>query len=140
MGKLPIKGDYTPHWADTAFMVKAEAGNACVRCGRIHHVDSGYVLTVHHFDGDKGNDARWNLMALCHRCHLSVQARVDPNTPLMFDPSPWSMPYIAGFYEAGRGIPGPTYSLGEWIEEYERTIGAWPAWAPRPTGTEVRDG
>lgn len=56
------------------------------------------ILTVHHLDGDKANDAWWNTLALCQRCHLTVQCRVDPNTPFFLEHSEWAKPYIAGFY------------------------------------------
>lgn len=35
------------------------------------------ILTVHHLDGDKLNCRWWNLAALCQRCHLSIQGRVN---------------------------------------------------------------
>lgn len=97
------------------------------------------MLTVHHFTGDKGCNEPWNLMALCQRCHLSVQARVDPETPLLMEPADWARPYIAGFYESGRGMPGPTYDLLGWIEKYEAQVQPWPSWAPdlqNPTNQE----
>lgn len=128
------KGEYPDNWPAIAREVKTDADWHCVRCGHANDNTSGHVLTVHHFDGDKANCERWNLMALCQRCHLSVQARVDPEMPLMFWPSVWAMPYIAGFYESGRGMPGPVYDLGEWRDEYESEVGAWPAWAPTPQG------
>ncbi len=56
------------------------------------------ILTVHHFDGDKSNDAWWNTLALCQRCHLTIQSRVDPDIPFFFEHSEWAKPYIAGFY------------------------------------------
>ncbi len=115
-----------------ALRVKDAANWCCIRCGYVHDVATGHVLTVHHFDGDKANCERWNLMALCQRCHLSVQARVNPESPLLFTPRPWAMPYIAGFYAAGRGVPGPLYSLAGWVEEYTRGVGPWPEWAPTP--------
>ncbi|MEM6853008.1 MAG: HNH endonuclease signature motif containing protein [Planctomycetota bacterium] len=132
MAVLPTRGEYPKDWPSIARAVKDEACWRCVRCGTAHCVATGHVLTVHHFDGDKANCARWNLMALCQRCHLSVQARVDPEVPLMFPPAVWAMPYIAGFYEAGRGVPGPLYDLAGWVEQYGPE--AWPAWAPQPEG------
>ena len=130
---------YPENWREIACAVKDEAGWTCARCGHEHHYESGHVLTVHHFDGDKANCERWNLMPLCQRCHLSVQGRVNPEVPLMFHPSPWAMPYIAGFYEAGRGVPGPTYDLVVWCEIYEEAMGrVWPDWAPQPQ--EASDG
>lgn len=131
---LPTRGEYPENWKEIADLVKSEAGHRCVRCHHAHDVEAGYTLTVHHFDGDKANCERWNLMPLCQRCHLSVQSRVDPETPLMFDPAAWSMPYIAGFYEAGRGMPSPLYDLAWWITDYNETgygMGIeWPKWAP----------
>lgn len=127
---LPTRGTYPPDWPAIAKLVKDEAGWRCVRCLHTHCVESGHVLTAHHFDGDKCNCQRWNLMALCQRCHLSVQGRVDPEIGLLVMPSVWSMPYIAGFYEAGRGVPGPFYDLAKWIGEYVATRGPWPHWAP----------
>lgn len=56
------------------------------------------VLTVHHLDGDKANDAWWNTLALCQRCHLHIQTKVDPRVPWMLEHSPWFRPYVAGFY------------------------------------------
>lgn len=120
---------YPPHWPALAKLVKAEAGGRCVRCGRLHAPSEGYTLTVHHFDGDKANCERWNLMALCQRCHLSVQGRVNPSVPIFLDPSPWAMPYIAGLYLAGGCIPSPTFDLSRWIGVYEQTGRTWPTWA-----------
>jgi hypothetical protein len=34
-------------------------------------------LTVHHLDGNKWNCELWNLAALCQRCHLRIQAKVE---------------------------------------------------------------
>lgn len=130
MSQANHRGEYPVEWSTISKRVKDDAKWTCVRCRHPHDVASGHVLTVHHFDGDKGNCERWNLMALCQRCHLSVQARVDPEVPIMFDPSPWIIPYIAGFYEAGRGVPSPRYSLADWRSEYESRVGPWPAWAP----------
>lgn len=56
------------------------------------------ILTVHHFDGDKSNDAWWNTLALCQRCHLEVQSKVDPEVPFFLEHSAWLKPYVAGFY------------------------------------------
>lgn len=56
------------------------------------------ILTVHHLDGDKGNDAWWNTLALCQRCHLQIQGKVDPRVPWFLEHSPWFRVYAAGFY------------------------------------------
>lgn len=131
MAVLKPKNDYTADWPEIAKLIKDDARWNCIRCGHEHDHPSGHVLTVHHFDGDKSNNERWNLMALCQRCHLSVQGRVNPDVPLLTDPSLWAMPYIAGFYGSGRGIPGPLYNLVSWVELYKQNVGPWPTWAPR---------
>lgn len=133
MAQARQTGSYPTDWPELARRVRLEAGNRCVRCRWPDDPDAGRMLTVHHFDGNRSNNARWNLMALCQRCHLSVQARVDPANPILFDPRPWAMPYIAGLYESGGCTPSPHYELSRWIRVYETTMKvAWPAWAPRP--------
>lgn len=139
MPTLPAKGAYPVDWPAIARAVKDDAEWRCVRCKAPHNPSDGYTLTVHHFDGDKSNCERWNLMALCQRCHLSVQSRVNPENALLFDPAPWSMPYIAGFYTAGRGVPAPGWDLTKWILEFMRlTKRNWPAWAPWPPDAQPR--
>jgi len=131
MPQAKQRGEYPADWHTLAKQVKEDADLQCVRCMTPHNPNAGYCLTVHHFDGDKDNNKRWNLMALCQRCHLSVQARVDPQIALMFDPSPWALPYLAGFYHDNPDQPKPvTYDLVHWIDTYQRTVGAWPTWAP----------
>jgi len=56
------------------------------------------ILTVHHLDGDKANDAWWNTLALCQRCHLEIQGKVDPEQPYFFEHSKWIRPFIGGYY------------------------------------------
>lgn len=56
------------------------------------------ILTIHHFDGNKANDAWFNLLPLCQRCHLQIQGKVDPRVPYFFEHSPWMKPFVAGFY------------------------------------------
>lgn len=92
------RGAYPPQWPEISLQIKEAAGWKCIRCDHPHDRESGHVLTVHHFDGDKSNVQWWNLLALCQRCHLSVQARVNPDQPWMFDHSTWLKPYVAGFY------------------------------------------
>ena len=56
------------------------------------------ILTVHHMDGDKSNCAWWNLLALCQKCHLTIQGRVNPSIPYFLEHTQWIQPYVAGFY------------------------------------------
>jgi hypothetical protein len=120
---LEFAGRYPREWAQVAVEVKEAAGWRCIRC---QHPDSpqrcrelsvarGWqpcdercrhsrreerrrVLTVHHLDGDKGNGAWWNLLALCQVCHLQVQAKVDPARTYLWHHKRWLRPYVAGYY------------------------------------------
>jgi DNA-directed RNA polymerase subunit RPC12/RpoP len=117
--RLTIRGTYPPDWPAIAERVKSKAGYRCIRCGHpaerpsarvacdygCRHREDGKqrILTVHHLDGDKGNCAWWNLLALCQVCHLYIQARVIPERPWLFDHSIWFRPYVAGFYASYYG-------------------------------------
>jgi hypothetical protein len=66
-------------------------------CGRTV-VAEWRILTVHHMDGDKANCEWWNLLALCQRCHLTIQTRLNPELTYFLEHSAWAKPYVAGFY------------------------------------------
>ena len=70
--------EYPPHWKDIAHATKRRAQYACESCGHPDDHPSGHVLTVHHLDGYKPNCEPSNLIAVCQRCHLSIQARFRP--------------------------------------------------------------
>lgn len=94
------RGEYPGDWAEIAAAVKEAAGWRCVRCGHPHSREGWRILTVHHLSGDKA-DVRWfNLVALCQRCHLRVQGKVDLERPWVLDHSEWFQPYVAGYYAA----------------------------------------
>ena len=132
MAQARQTGCYPADWDRIAFAIKADARWRCVRCFHPNDPAAGYSLGVHHLDGDKGNCQRWNLPALCQRCHLHVQATVNMEVGLLIEPAAWFIPYVCGFYEAGRGVPGPLYSLAAWRDRYVRESGPWPVWAPQP--------
>lgn len=96
--KVHPRGQYPEDWADLALRVKGAADWSCIRCGHVHDPASHYVLTVHHLDGDKSNSAWWNLLALCQRCHLSIQGRVNPDQQYCLEHTAWFKPYAAGYY------------------------------------------
>lgn len=56
------------------------------------------ILTVHHLDNDKANCRWWNLAALCQRCHLQIQGKVQMARVYPFEHSEWFRPYAAGYY------------------------------------------
>lgn len=88
--------DYNPDGQEKRREAREKAGKRCIRCGSPSV--PGRILTTHHFDGDKANDAWWNLLALCQVCHLHIQGKVDPETPFFLEHSDWLKPYVAGFY------------------------------------------
>jgi 5-methylcytosine-specific restriction endonuclease McrA len=92
--------DYPPDWPEIARRTKDAAGWACERCQHPHDIATAHVLTVHHLDGDKANCADWNLAALCQRCHLAVQARVNMRQlfmPEILPVSDWFRPHLEGY-------------------------------------------
>lgn len=96
--RLHTRGEYPPDWERIADRCKLEAGYRCIRCGHADDVSTSHVLTVHHLDGDKCNCAWWNCLALCQRCHLTIQGRVIPDITYFLEHSAWFQPYVAGFY------------------------------------------
>lgn len=95
--------DYPKNWKKIADRIKAAAGGKCERCGHIHEVETGYVLTVHHLDGNKANCADWNLAALCQRCHLKIQGRIKMDQLFFLDILPvsgWFKPHYEGYLKS----------------------------------------
>lgn len=80
---------YPANWKEIASQIKDLAGWKCEQCGHPHDIPAGYMLTVHHLDLDKANCDYTNLVALCQRCHLRIQATYRPGQ-LMFEPYPWA--------------------------------------------------
>jgi three-Cys-motif partner protein len=76
---LLTQGDYPPNWEEIAQAVKDAVGWKCEECGTPHSPDSqaGCILTVHHIDGNPANCVRENLVVLCQRCQLRLQADLD---------------------------------------------------------------
>ncbi len=56
------------------------------------------ILTVHHLDGNKANCRWWNLVALCQRCHLTIQSKVNMSQVWPYEHSEWFKFYAAGYY------------------------------------------
>src|SRR5262245_40846404 len=118
---ISVKSEYSPDWPEIAKCVKDAAGWKCVRCNKAHTREDWRILTVHHWDGDKSNNAWWNLMALCQRCHLSIQGRVDPNRPYFLEHSDWCKPYAAGFY--AKKYLGLDLTRDQVLERLEELLG-----------------
>lgn len=99
------QGEYPAEWPAIAQQVKQAAGWCCVRCQHEHNPDLGYCLTVHHLDLNKSNCSWWNLAALCQRCHLHIQAKVDMAQIWGLDHTGWFKPYVAGYYAHQYRLP-----------------------------------
>ncbi len=82
---------YPANWDAIATAVKVAAGWRCEHCGHPHDPATGHVLTVHHLDMNPANCADENLVALCQRCHLRIQARYRPGQLFLFDPPAWAV-------------------------------------------------
>ena len=100
------KGDYPKDWPIIATRIKTLARWCCERCGvesmpdfpDEHKLPDGTMLTVHHLDGNKWNCEQWNLAALCQRCHLRIQAKVDfYRDTLDGTHSRWMARHVAGY-------------------------------------------
>lgn len=81
--------DYPPEWSEITEQVKCRAGYCCERCGHPHDPEAGYTLTTAHMIPDKGLVEEWNLAALCQRCHLHCQHKIDFLQSYMFEHSGW---------------------------------------------------
>lgn len=100
-----FSGIYTDDWRNVARGVKDTSNWMCARCGNPHDRATGHVLTVHHLDGNKGNNAWWNVVPLCQRCHLTIQGKVRMERPWLLAHSDWFKPYVAGYYAFYFGLP-----------------------------------
>ena len=96
------RGTYTEDWKEVANAVKEKHGWKCERCKHPNCQPSGHVLTVHHLDGDKSNNADWNLAALCQRCHLHIQSKVKMDQMLLpgIEVSDWFKPHREGYLKS----------------------------------------
>jgi hypothetical protein len=104
-----LVGRYPIEWPGVAWLVKTIAGWTCERCSHPHDPDprTGFVLTVHHLDGNKANLQHWNLAALCQKCHLRIQNRVNFNQDWPFEHSPWMAVHVADYNEWAVRQPCP---------------------------------
>lgn len=76
-------GDYPASWPEIAESIKTAAGWRCEHCDHPNDRVNGYVLTVHHLNGNPADCRHENLVALCQRCHLSIQAKYKPGQQVL---------------------------------------------------------
>lgn len=96
---------YPDDWPEIARAIKDQADWRCERCHRKHSGGGGRILTVHHLDMNPNNNAWWNLAALCQRCHLRIQNKVEMSQTWMFDHSEWMRPHVAGYTAHRLSLP-----------------------------------
>lgn len=76
------RSKYPPNWGEISWQVRNEAGWRCEGspmypdCRAAHRqphpvTGSEVILTVAHLDHNPMNNERWNLRAMCQRCHLA---------------------------------------------------------------------
>lgn len=82
---------YPPDWPDIARYIKEKAGWRCEHCDHPNDYESGHVLTVHHLNGIKSDCRYENLVALCQRCHLHIQAKYRPGQQWLLIPPKWAI-------------------------------------------------
>lgn len=70
--------DYPPEWHSIALRIKNKANWKCEICNAAHNTGNNVILTVHHRDGNPQNCNDSNLIALCRRCHLREQLKLQP--------------------------------------------------------------
>lgn len=86
-----MSSTYPDDWPEIARRLKEAADWTCEHCGHTHDPATGHCLTVHHLDLNPANCKESNLVALCQKCHLHIQARYIPGQLLLpgIDPPAW---------------------------------------------------
>ncbi len=76
---MPLKYKPSPNWPIIRARILKRAGGFCELCmDKQYHphwkTSPRVILTVHHISGDHRDDRGCNLLALCQRCHLRLEA------------------------------------------------------------------
>ena len=67
---------YPENWRRIAQRIKKDRGYVCERC-HVNLTGQGYLLDVHHLDGEKQNITSRNLKILCKLCHAEEHAHYN---------------------------------------------------------------
>lgn len=138
-----FRGEYVADRKALHDSVRKAAGDRCIRCGHAkgdrpeqrvpcdehctHPCDGKLrILTVHHLTGEKSDNRWWNLLALCQSCHLTIQGRVIPERPWLWQHSAWFRVYAAGFYASYYG--GMDITRAEAEADTERYLAMGQPW------------
>lgn len=70
---------YPKNWQEIRAKVLKRAGNSCELCPAINYkphwkTKSKVILTIHHVNFDTNDNRMCNLLALCQRCHIKLDA------------------------------------------------------------------
>lgn len=70
---------YPKNWEQLRSKILKRAENACELCGAMNYAPhwrtrKKVILTVHHINFDISDNRSCNLLALCQRCHLKLDA------------------------------------------------------------------
>jgi len=76
------KAAYPANWPEISLNIKGERNYTCEGCGQ-YGSRPGNPLTVHHIDFNPANNPPDNLLLLCAKCHLKVQAKHYPSLLLI---------------------------------------------------------
>lgn len=63
---------YPPTWDEVSLGVKQEAEWKCELCGEPNNKDTWHILTTAHIIPIGRLIKRWNLIAVCQRCHVGT--------------------------------------------------------------------
>jgi 5-methylcytosine-specific restriction endonuclease McrA len=85
---------YPKDWKKISKAVIEKAGNRCKLCNAKNHephwkTGSEVVLTVHHIQDDLYNCSKYNLIALCQRCHLILDLEKHVSKKTKIDKNYW---------------------------------------------------
>jgi hypothetical protein len=92
---MPIDyNDYPCDWKLISKAVIRLAKDKCELCNAENYkphwkTKSKVILTVHHIDGDKYNCSKYNLIALCQRCHLKLDLEKHLGKRIQVDKNYW---------------------------------------------------
>lgn len=88
-------------WSDWQEMTGPSPAWTALEPSNVAQVQAAWrILTVHHLNENKADCRWWNLAALCQRCHLEIQGKVNMAQVWPHEHTPWFKPYAAGFYAA----------------------------------------
>ena len=88
--------DYPYDWKEIRKEILLRANNRCELCNAENYrphwkTGSKVILTIAHIDQNKQNNKRYNLLALCQRCHLKIDLpyKIKKRSNGLYDIDEW---------------------------------------------------